>query len=61
MSEANVSIASSSVRVGHLVKRAMTFFDTNREAAWRCLRGCIDAARLGDRGRSRADSRTNRT
>jgi AraC family transcriptional regulator len=38
MSEANVSIASSSVRVGHLVKRAMTFFDSNREAAWRCLR-----------------------
>ena len=38
MNEANVSMASSSARVGHLVKRAMTFFDTNREAAWRCLR-----------------------
>jgi AraC family transcriptional regulator len=38
MSEADVSMASSSARVGHLVKRAMTFFDTNREAAWRCLR-----------------------
>jgi hypothetical protein len=38
MSVAAVSIASSSDRVGHLVKRAMTFFDTNREAAWRCLR-----------------------
>src|ERR1700722_15155410 len=31
------SIESSSVHVGNLVKRAMTFFDTNREAAWRCL------------------------
>jgi len=28
----------SSDRVGHLVQRAMTFFDTNRAAAWRCLR-----------------------
>jgi AraC family transcriptional regulator len=28
---------SSSACVGHLVKRALTFFDTNREAAWRCL------------------------
>jgi AraC family transcriptional regulator len=35
MSEADVSIASSSARVGHLVERAMTFFDSNRAAAWR--------------------------
>jgi AraC family transcriptional regulator len=38
MSEADVSIASSSARVGHLVKRAMILFDTNRAAARRCLR-----------------------
>lgn len=36
----------SSARVGHLVQRAITFFDTNREAAWRCLR---DASTLLDR------------
>jgi hypothetical protein len=29
---------SASPRVGHLVKRAMTFLETNRQAAWRCLR-----------------------
>jgi AraC family transcriptional regulator len=32
------SVASASARIGHLVRRAMTFFDTNREAAWCCLR-----------------------
>jgi len=32
------SVASASARIGNLVKRAMTFFDTNREAAWCCLR-----------------------
>ena len=31
-------VASGSARVGHLVKQAMAFFETNREAAWRCLR-----------------------
>jgi len=49
------SITSSSTRVGHLVKRAMTFFDTNREAAWRCLR---DASTLlgTEPSRSRVDA-----
>jgi len=32
------SVTSASERVGHLVAQAMTFFETNREAAWRCLR-----------------------
>jgi AraC family transcriptional regulator len=32
------SITSASARVGHLVERAMTFLETDREAAWRCLR-----------------------
>ena len=32
------SVASASERIGNLVRRAMTFFDTNREAAWCCLR-----------------------
>jgi AraC family transcriptional regulator len=58
MREANVSgvMTSSSTHVGHLVKRAMTFFDTNREAAWRCLR---DASTLLGRepDRSRVDAR----
>ena len=31
-------VASESVRAGHLVERAMTFLETNREAALRCLR-----------------------
>lgn len=31
------SVASASVRVGHLVRQAMTFFETDRKAAWRCL------------------------
>jgi AraC family transcriptional regulator len=31
------SMASASVRVGHLVRQAMTFFETDRKAAWRCL------------------------
>lgn len=32
------SVASASIRVGHLVRQAMTFFETDRKAAWRCLR-----------------------
>jgi AraC family transcriptional regulator len=32
------SIESASARVGHLVMRAMEFFESNREVAWRCLR-----------------------
>jgi len=32
------SVATASARIGNLVRRAMTFFDTNREAAWCCLR-----------------------
>jgi AraC family transcriptional regulator len=31
------SVASASVRVAHLVRQAMTFFETDRKAAWRCL------------------------
>jgi AraC family transcriptional regulator len=31
------SVAMASVRVGHLVRQAMTFFETDRKAAWRCL------------------------
>jgi len=31
------SVASASMRVGHLVRQAMTFFETDRKAAWRCL------------------------
>ncbi len=31
------SVASASVRVGHLVRQAMTYFETDRKAAWRCL------------------------
>jgi len=31
------SVVSASVRVGHLVKQAMTYFETDRQAAWRCL------------------------
>jgi AraC family transcriptional regulator len=32
------SVAPASARVGHLLMRAMTFFESNREVAWRCLR-----------------------
>jgi len=32
------SVATASACIGSLVRRAMTFFDTNREAAWCCLR-----------------------
>lgn len=39
------SVASASVRVGHLVRQAMTFFESDRKAAWRCL---SDASRLLD-------------
>ena len=39
------SVASAWARVGNLLRRAMTFFETNREVAWRCLR---DAATLLD-------------
>jgi AraC family transcriptional regulator len=31
------SAASASIRVGHLVRQAMSCFETDREAAWRCL------------------------
>lgn len=31
------SVASASVRVGHLVRQAMNCFETDRKAAWRCL------------------------
>lgn len=31
------SVASASVQVGQLVRQAMTFFETDRKAAWRCL------------------------
>jgi AraC family transcriptional regulator len=31
------SVASASIRVGHLVRQAMTFFESDRKAAWRCL------------------------
>jgi AraC family transcriptional regulator len=31
------SVASASIRVGYLVRQAMTFFETDRNAAWRCL------------------------
>jgi len=31
------SVASASIRVGHLVRQAMTSFETDRKAAWRCL------------------------
>lgn len=31
------SVASVSTRVGYLVRRAMTYFETDREAAWRYL------------------------
>jgi hypothetical protein len=51
---------SSSACVGHLVNRALTFFDTNREAAWRCLR---DASMLlgTDPAGSRVDARVSDT
>jgi AraC family transcriptional regulator len=32
------SIDAAAARVGHLVMRAMQFFESNREVAWRCLR-----------------------
>jgi AraC family transcriptional regulator len=31
------SAVSSSMRVGHLLKQAMTYLETDRKAAWRCL------------------------
>ena len=31
------SVASASMRVEHLVRQAMSFFETDRKAAWRCL------------------------
>jgi len=31
------SVASASMRVGHLVRQAMHLFETDRKAAWRCL------------------------
>jgi AraC family transcriptional regulator len=32
------SVASASLQVGHLVRQAMTLFESDRKAAWRCLR-----------------------
>jgi AraC family transcriptional regulator len=37
-SRPNPALSSTSVRVGHLVMRAMAFFESNREVAWRCPR-----------------------
>jgi AraC family transcriptional regulator len=37
------SVASTAMRAEHLVRRAMTFFESDRETAWRCL---SDASRL---------------
>jgi len=31
------SVASASIRVGDLLRQAMTYFETDRKAAWRCL------------------------
>jgi AraC family transcriptional regulator len=31
------SVASTSIRVGDLVRQAMTLFETDRKASWRCL------------------------
>jgi AraC family transcriptional regulator len=31
------SVVSASTRVGYLVQQAMTYFETDRKAAWRCL------------------------
>jgi AraC family transcriptional regulator len=31
------SVTSASMQVGHLVRQAMTCFETDRKAAWRCL------------------------
>src|SRR5258708_33339420 len=31
------SVASAFIRVGDLVRQAMTYFETDRKAAWRCL------------------------
>jgi AraC family transcriptional regulator len=54
------SVASASIRVGHLVRQAMTLFETDRKAAWRCLSDAstllgadaqapgVDAARVGN-------------
>ena len=37
------SAVSASTRAGDLVKQAMTYFETDRQAAWRCL---SDATRM---------------
>jgi AraC family transcriptional regulator len=47
------SVASASMRVGHLVRQAMSFFETDRKAAWRCLNDAstllgADVQDLGD-------------
>jgi AraC family transcriptional regulator len=46
------SVASASVRVEHLVRQAMSFFESDRKAAWRCLSDAstllgADAVELG--------------
>ena len=45
-------VASASMRVEHLVRQAMSFFETDRKAAWRCLTDAstllgVDAQDLG--------------
>jgi AraC family transcriptional regulator len=47
-SQVNPALSSTSVRVGHLVMRAMALFESNREVAWRCLRDA--STLLGEEG-----------
>ena len=35
--QSSSAVAPASARVGHLLMRAITFFESNREVAWRCL------------------------
>ena len=37
LNRSSPSVASPSTQVGHLVRRAMNLFDTDRLTAWRCL------------------------
>jgi hypothetical protein len=44
--------ATGSTQVGHLVMRALAFFESNREIAWRCLRDAstllgVESAAIG--------------
>jgi AraC family transcriptional regulator len=60
MRHENLSPVTPPMRIGHLVKRAMTFFETNREEAWLCLR---DASTLlgAEMEESVIDGPTSRT